>query len=153
MRENEQIEELLKTQIILLSEIVELLTNGTKIRVNPPGRKGFSSLSQEARDSVDEEIDLELWHSVYGEECLPAKYMNKTAIESGEEIEDSYSKEEAEYLFNRLQDYLKEEVNGGSHIFEYVGKVWCKREKNSRNCFACVPKKLIGTLRVVNDGN
>lgn len=131
------IESLLETQNTLLSEILAVLSEGIHVkRENNNAKYAASSpLTQEDFDSLDEEIDLDWWFTKYGEEPLPAKYMNM----SGSPL----SKPEKDYMFRRLLDIasVTPEVNGGTHTFQSVGKKYCKTEKNTFSCFACVQVK------------
>lgn len=92
-------------------------------------------LSQDDYDALDEEIDLDWWFAKYGEDVLPAGYMNQSGIE--------YSKKELDYLHKRLKEIssVSPEINEGTHLFKSVGKKYCKAEKNTLNCFQCVPIK------------
>lgn len=127
--------------ITLLTEIRDLLEERPVSKGAVGGGRGRSSnLTQDQKDSIEEEIDLNWWFMNYGEEPLPAKYMSIT-MGIPAPGENHYSKDEGEYLYNRLQDYLLEPNEADTHIFQYLGKVWCPREKNARNCFGFVPKK------------
>lgn len=134
----ERIEQLLEEQNVLLLRILEQLelgSYGTK-------RTGTTRdpLTDEEKQSLEYEVDLEWWFMSYGEEALPAKYMCSTA---GTPMPNTnpYTKDESTYLFHRLMDFVEEENEAGTHVFKYINKVWCKRESNSRNCFAFVIKE------------
>lgn len=121
----------------LLRNLIESLDQGVHIKRENNNDKYTAStpLTQENYDELDQEIDLDWWFEVYGEDYRPAKDMNK----SGE----PYSKQEKDYLFRRLSEIasLKPEINGGTHTFQSVGKRYSKVEKNTFNCFACVPTR------------
>lgn len=95
-------------------------------------------MSQDEKDSLDEEIDLDWWFFTYAEAPHPAKYMDRQNL--GE-----YTKRELDYLHKRLAEIAEctPEVNEGTHVFMNVGKKYCKAEKNTLNCFACVRKEEI----------
>jgi hypothetical protein len=139
----ERLEQLLEEQNVLLLRILEHLELGSapkrSVGIDNPG-KSRDSLTEEEKQSVEYEIDLEWWFMSYGEDPLPAKYMCSSM---GTPVPNSnpYSKDEGTYLFNRLTDFVEEENEAGTHVFKYLGKVWCKRESNARNCFAFVPVK------------
>lgn len=134
-----RVEELL---VQLIGEVRRLID--TTERVVPASRRKAeqrsaadrSPLSQDDFDSLDSEIDFEWWFETYGEDPLPTKFMNQKGL--------PYSREELVYLFrrmNELSQYSSLIVNDGTHQFKFVGKVYCKAEKNTVNCFACVPVK------------
>jgi len=130
-------EDLLKELISLVrqqNDLLEELVDTTKNRARK-GQAQNSQLTQDDYDALDEEIDLDWWFQTYGEESLPARFMNRQGL--------PYSGDESRYMFKRLCEiaYVGESVNNGTHLFKYLGKVYCKREKNTLNCFACVPVK------------
>lgn len=131
----EKIEHLLQEQNDLLRAILEELQEGLHIKRESNGKKYAyrTPLTQDDYNSLDEEIDLEWWFQTFKETPLPAKYMNQSGIE--------YSKQEKDYMYRRLLDIssVTPAVNNGTHVFRYLGKIWCKEEKNALNCFACVP--------------
>lgn len=133
----EKIVDLLQEQNNLLVAILEELQEGLHLKREGNDKKyAFRTpLGQDDFDGLDDEIDLDWWFTSFGEEERPAKYMNQTG--------EQYSKQEKDYLFRRLTEIasVKPEVNGGTHVFTYVGKKYSKAEKNAVNCFACVPAK------------
>lgn len=128
---------LLETTNALLSELIEKIDSGIHIKRSGNNDKYASSspLSQDDFDALDEEIDLEWWFISFGEENRPARYMNQ----SGSPL----SKQESDYMFRRLLDIssVEPKVNGGTHVFKYIGKKYSPIDKNTFNCFACVPTK------------
>lgn len=135
--------ELQKTNALLvqLIETIEQGNLGKRTGTVGAGGKGKSSnLSDDEKQSLEYEIDLEWWFVNYGEEPLPAKYMC-SSMGAPTPNTNPYSKDENEYLFNRLMDFVEEENEAGTHVFRYMNKIWCKRESNARNCFAFVPVK------------
>lgn len=132
-----EINQLLKQQNELLIQILGELQSGLHLKREGNDKKYAtrSPLSQDDMDALDEEIDLDFWFEAYGEESLPASYMNQ----SGEK----FSKQEMDYLYRRLLDITSVNPTNeqGTHVFRSVGKIWCKREKNARNCFAFIPVK------------
>lgn len=139
---SERIEKLLEQQNLLLLQILEAIEKGT-LRTGKAvggGKGSKNNLTQQQKDDLEYEIDLNYWFINYGEESLPAKYMcSSVGIPSPNT--NPYSKDEGEYIFNRLMDYEDEQNEQGTHKFKYLGKVWSKRESNSRNCFAFIPIK------------
>lgn len=132
-------EYLLEQVLNELKEIRNLLEQGTSYR--KPGSRGYAShLTKEEKEDLENEIDLEWWFGNYGAEHLPAKYMNAGSAGLGLPADQIYNKNESDYIFNRLMDFVDEDNSDGTHTFKYLGKVWCKREGNARNCFAFVPK-------------
>lgn len=118
----------------LLEDILEQLREGSPGRGAPSGG-GRKKVDLKILEEIEDDIDIEWWFQTYGEEPLPAKYM--TAVGSG----ISFTKPELDCLFARLQEFKDEPLENKTHIWKYLGKVWCPREKNARNCFACVPIK------------
>lgn len=121
----------------LLRNLIETLEQGVHMKRGNNNDKyaATTPLTQDDYDGLDQEIDLDWWFSSFGEEFHPAKDMNRTGA--------PYSKQEKDYLFRRLLEIssLKPEVNGGTHTFQSVGKKYSKEEKNTFNCFACIPVK------------
>lgn len=143
MIEEQLLEEMQKTNTLLMSilEIMEQGTLGTGNKKVPGGGRGYwTNLGQDEKDALEDEVNLEWWFMNYGEEALPAKYMHAFSA-TGQNVDTLYTKDEGDYIFQRLKDFLGEENEQGTHIFKYLGKTWCKREKNARNCFAFVPNK------------
>lgn len=127
----------------LLETLVEAVTEMKVVRVstNPGWGNGLKEhLTDEQKSDLDDEINLDWWFLNYGEENLPAKYMHAFSA-TGQDVNDLYSKAEGDYIFSRMKEYLEETNEQGTHAFKYLGKVWCKREGNARNCFAFVPVK------------
>lgn len=114
-------------------EILDVLRGGLSIKREYSKNTYSSPLTQEDLDTIDEEIDLEWWYQAYGEDYHPAKHMSRSGL--------PYSKKELDYLHKRLVEIASctPEVNGGTHTFRAVGKKYCKSERNTFNCFACVP--------------
>lgn len=135
MNNEEYIIILLEAQNSLLSEILGVLSTGINVKRKGNDEKyaASSPLTQDDYDSLDEEIDLDWWYSSFGEEPHPAKYMNRSG--------NPFSKQEMDYMFRRLMDIasVKPEVNNGTHVFSYVGKIYSKADKNTFNCFQCLP--------------
>lgn len=133
----EKIEQLLQEQNDILRVILEELQSGLHLKRGGNDKKYATRtpLSQDDMDGLDEEIDLDFWFEAYKEESLPASYMNKSGVK--------FSKQEMDYLYRRLLDISSVNPTNeqGTHVFSSVGKIWCKREKNARNCFAFVPVK------------
>lgn len=134
---NDYIVSLLEAQNSLLTEILEVLSTGIHVKREGNDRKyaAATPLSQQDYDSLDEEIDLDWWYSSFGEEPHPAKYMNRSG--------SPFSKQEMDYMFRRLMDIasVRPPVNDGTHTFIYAGKIYSKIDKNTFNCFQCVPAK------------
>lgn len=130
----EEIKELIQQQNDLLLAILEELQSGLHVKREGNDKKYAprSPLCEDDMNELNEEIDFDAWFSAYGEEALPAHYMNFT---SGIE----YSKQEKDYLYRRLVEIAgmptKPTNDQGTHEFTSVGKVWCGREKQARNCF------------------
>lgn len=139
------IELLLQQQNELLLAILGELQSGLHLKRGGNDKKYASRtpMCQDDMDALDEEIDLDWWFEAYGEESLPASYMNQ----SGEK----FSKQEMDYLYRRLLDITSVNPTNeqGTHVFTSVGKIWCKREKNARNCFAFKPLPETFGLKVV----
>ncbi len=139
------LEELQKTNALLM-QILEVIEQGNQKAGAIPtiptsGRKGYQAhLGEDEKLALEDEIDLDWWFLSYGEEMLPAKYMHAFSA-TGQDVDSLYTKDEADYIFHRMKDFLGETNKQGTHVFKYFGKVWCKREKNSRNCFGFVAKK------------
>ncbi len=141
MRENEAIEQLLHSILETQRETLEvqaeilkhLRDDGIVVRKEYTWNKYSEPMTQEEKDDLDQDIDLDWWFASFGEESRPAKYMDRQGL--------GYSKREADYMHKRLAEIasVKPEVNGGTHTFQNVGKKYCKAEKNTLNCFACVP--------------
>lgn len=145
---SERIEQLLEQQNALLMQLIETIEQHGSIgkqQRGPGWGKGFKEhLTQEERDALNDEVDIDWWFSNYGEEALPAKYMHAFSATGGD-VDSLYEKEEGDYIFSRMKDYVDETNEQGTHVFTYLGKKWCKREGNARNCFAFMPvKKKIG---------
>lgn len=130
---------LIQEQNELIRGLVTLLNEGTG-KAAPAPRTAKIRLSEEEMLSLDEEINLDWWFHTYGEEPLPAKYMC-VSLGTPAPGENHYRKEEGDYIFSRLKDFLEEENSEGTHVFKYLDKVWCPREKQARNCFGFVPVK------------
>lgn len=116
------------------SEILTVLRDeGIKIKKEYSKNTYSAPLTQEDFDDLDEEIDLEWWFEIYGEESQPAKRMNKSG--------HPFSKKEKDYLHRRLVEIASciPEVNNGTHTFKFLGKKYCPTDHNTLNCFACVP--------------
>lgn len=131
-----RLESILLMQCELLEKLVEAVeqTIPASRRKTETTATGKAALTQDDYDALDKEIDFEWWFQQYGEKPLPARYMNQQGL--------PYSREESVYLFRRMCEivrYPPPTVNNGSHVFKYVGKVYCKAEKNTVNCFMCVP--------------
>jgi hypothetical protein len=128
---------LLEATVELQGEILKVLREeGIAVRREYMKNRYVEPMSQEEKDDLDEDIDLEWWYASYNEGYYPAKYMDRQKI--------GYSKREVDYMHKRLSEIasMHPEVNGGTHIFHFVGKKYCKAEKNTFNCFACTPKEL-----------
>lgn len=138
----ERIEQLLEEQNVLLIRILEQLEQGSITKRSGTGKRDI--LSEEDKQSLEYEVDLEWWFMSYGEESLPAKYMC-SSMGAPAPNTNPYRPDESTYIFNRLMDFVEEENEAGTHVFKYLGKVWCKRESNARNCFAFVPIKILPT--------
>lgn len=118
------------------SEILKILRDdGIAIRREYTKNRYSEPMTDEERDILDEDIDLDWWFLTYGTGFRPAKYMDRQGL--------GYSKRELDYMHRRLAEIasIKPEVNGGTHTFQNVGKKYCNAEKNTLNCFACVPIK------------
>ncbi len=136
--------ELRQTNALLL-QILEAIEQGSVNQKagnsSPGGRKGYQAhLGEDEKIALDDEVDIDWWFMNYGEEALPAKYMHAFSATGGD-VDSLYTKDEGDYIFHRMKDFLDEENQQGTHVFKYLGKVWCKREGNARNCFAFVPIK------------
>lgn len=135
MRENEKLERLLEENNNLLRLLLDTISEGIHVKRQGNDAKYATStpLNQDDFDSLDEEIDLDWWYEQYREKMLPAKSMNRSG--------NPFEKREMDHMFRRLLEIssVKPEVNEGSHIFTYVGKKYSKTEKNTFNCFQCVP--------------
>lgn len=134
--ENKRIEELLESILEVQIEIMRSLQDGILVRREYSKNTYAEPMSQEEKDDLDQEIDLDWWYENYKEEFRPAKYMDRQKV--------GYSKRELDYLHKRLVEIAacKPEING-THVFTSVGKKYCKAEKNTLNCFACVPKEQV----------
>lgn len=119
----------------LLQAILEQLQEDRPTKKSNGGRRSTKNVDPQLLADMEGEVNIEQWFETYGEEVLPAKYMNM----SGSGI--PFTKEEMDCLFALLQEYEHESLKDGTHTWQYLGKVWCPREKNARNCFACVPIK------------
>lgn len=131
----ERIEQLLESILEVQAEILTTLREeGISIRREYSKNRSVPAMSQEEMDMLDEEIDLEWWFTSFGEEPHPAKHMDRQKLGYD-------SKRELDYIHKRLAEIAatKPEVNNGTHVFVNVGKKYCKTEKNTFNCFACVP--------------
>lgn len=117
-------------------------------------KKMAETAKQLESDAIDTLINLEWWFETYGEEEKPAKFMNPDYLRllmwdpDCEECDPpSYyhiekmaalTKSEAMLLNERLKEMDGEPVNGGTHIWKFVGRQAYKRE-GQQNHFACVP--------------
>lgn len=140
---SEKIEQLLEQQNALLTQLIELIEQGNlgKVYRGPGWGKGFKEhLTQEEKDFLNDEVDIDWWFLNYGEEALPSKYMHAFSATGGD-INSLYTKDEGDYIFARMKDYVGETNESGTHVFTYLDKKWCKREGNARNCFSFVPVK------------
>ncbi len=134
MIEDTKILLVLESLLEVQTEILQLLReDGIAVRREYSKNRYAPPMSDEERDIIDEDIDLDWWFSTYGEDFRPAKYMDRQGL--------GYSKRELDYMHKRLAEIasMKPEINGGTHTFQNVGKKYCKAEKNTLNCFACVP--------------
>lgn len=133
--ENKRIEQLLEGILEVQIEIMKSLQEGILVRREYSKNTYAEPMTQEEKDDLDQEIDLDWWYENYGDAQLPAKYMDRQKV--------GFSKREIDYLHKRLVEIAsyRPEVNGGTHIFMSVGKKYCKAEKNTLNCFACFPKE------------
>ena len=101
--------------------------------------------------AVDQMIDLERWFKEFGEDEMPAKFMNPALVryldwnteEWGEP--DAYIIEESRLLPNearimseKLKSLEGELVNEGTHVWKFIGMKHYKRD-GPQNHFACVP--------------
>lgn len=132
---------LLEEQNDLLREILDRLNGGLTIKREYSKNIYAEPMTQEEKDEIDEEIDLDWWFTTYGEDVLPAKYMNRQKEALDEIGQDYYSKRELDYLHKRLAEIAKylPPNEAKTHVFTAVGKKYCKAEKNSLNCFAFIP--------------
>lgn len=131
---SDTIEQLLESILEVQVDILNILRDqGITIKRTYSKNRYADPITQEERDDLDEEIDLDWWYTTYGDAQLPAKYMDRQKV--------GFSKRELDYMHKRLSEIasIKPEVNGGTHTFQNVGKKYCKAEKNTLNCFACVP--------------
>lgn len=128
----ELLEEILATQNAILTLLRE---DGISVKREYTKNAYSQPMSQDEKDALDEDIDLEWWFFMYGDLPRPAKYMDRQNL--------GYNKREVDYMHKRLAEIAstKPEVNGGTHTFQNVGKKYCAPEKNTLNCFACVPKE------------
>lgn len=133
--ENKRIEELLEGILEVQIEIMKSLQEGILVRREYSKNTYAEPMTQEEKDDLDQEIDLDWWFTTYGEDFHPTKDMDRQKV--------GFSKRELDYLHKRLVEIAsyRPEVNGGTHIFTSVGKKYCKAEKNTLNCFACFPKE------------
>lgn len=133
----EEINEGIKETNDLLRALLEAIEQGIPAKRAP--RKGVSSsLSQSDKEDLEESMrTLDEWWESFGEEPRPAKYVNSMGI--GPEV--AYLKPEMDWIFNRLLEIVSVEPKNaaGTHVFKYLGKTYCKPEKNTVNCFAFVP--------------
>ena len=140
------LEEIKKTNTLLIA-LLEAIEQGNQKKVASPsvgGGRGYrDNLGQDEKDALEDEIDLDWWFTNYGEEALPAKYMHAFSATGGD-INSLYTKDEGDYIFSRMKDYVGEKNLEGTHIFTYHNKVWCKREKNARNCYGFIKATGIG---------
>lgn len=130
---SDTIEQLLESILEVQVDILNILRDqGITIKREYSKNTYSDPMTQEERDDLDEEIDLEWWYTTYGDAQLPAKYMDRQKV--------GFSKRELDYMHKRLSEIAKlsPEVNGGTHIFKDVGKKYCKADRNTFNCFACV---------------
>lgn len=137
---SEKIEQLLESILEVQAEILNTLQhNGIAIRREYSKNVHSEPFSQEDKDDLDTEIDLDWWYNKYGEGCLPARYM--ACSNATGSLEGYYKKRDLDYLHKRLSEIasVMPTVNGGTHVFQAVGKKYCKAERNTLNCFACVP--------------
>lgn len=152
---SDRIEQLLEETNGLLRNLIEVMEQGvTPIRAGTSvgGGRGYSSnLGNDEKLALDDEVDIDWWFLSYGDEALPAKYMHAFSATGGD-VNSLYTKDEGDYIFSRMKDYLGETNQQGTHVFTYLGKVWCKREKNARNCFGFV-KKIGVTDNTKEQGN
>lgn len=131
---SDTIEQLLESILEVQVDILNTLRDqGITIKREYSKNTYSEPMSQEERDDLDEEIDLEWWYTTYGDAQLPAKYMDRQKV--------GFSKRELDYMHKRLSEIasLNPTVNGGTHVFKSIGKKYCKADKNTLRCFACVP--------------
>jgi len=131
-------DELLEAILDELREIKALLgdafprtsVQARKVRV---GTTVQEPLSADDMNSIEDDINIDWWFHTYGEDPHPAKYMDRQGL--------GYNEAELSYLSASLKDRAQngEKVSQGTHVFQYVGKKYCKAEKNTVSCFACLP--------------
>jgi hypothetical protein len=119
--------------IDLLEELVSLQQRGnSKAKVKPVDTIELATpLTQEDYEALDSEIDPEWWFHKYGEEEHPAKMMNKAGFE--------FSKDELAYVTKSMKQLDGYEVNGGTHVFKFIGRQYYKPIRGTTNLYACVP--------------
>lgn len=100
--------------------------------------------------AVEEMINLEWWLQQYGEDEMPAKFMNSEyfAVVNWNEIKNgpidriivecsTLSKFESMYLNKKLKE-LDGDVVNGTHIWTFIGRKRFRRD-GIQNHFSCVP--------------
>ena len=115
---------------VLLKQLITRIDNLEADR-NQKKKIITDKLTQDDFDAIDNEINFEWWFEKYGESPHPARFMNQQNL--------PYSREETIYLFSRMKEMSPQKVNGGTHVFQFAGKVYCKATKSTVNCFACIP--------------
>lgn len=132
---SDTIEQLLESILEVQVDILNILRDqGITIKREYSKNTYSDPMTQEEKDDLDEEIDLDWWYTTYGDAQLPARYMDRQKV--------GFSKRELDYMHKRLSEIAatKPEVNGGTHIFKDLGRTYCKADKNTLRCFACVPQ-------------
>lgn len=124
---------LLEAQNELLREVLDQLQGGLTVKREYTKNRHAPAMSEDEKDSLNEEIDLDWWFTHYGEDVLPAKYMDRQKL--------GFAKREVDYMHKRLAEIAEYKPlnEAGTHIFTSVGKKYCKTEKNTLNCFAFIP--------------
>lgn len=99
---------------------------------------------------IDEMINLDWWYEKYGENEMPAKFMNSEHLAVVNWNESEYgpidkvivecaklSRFEVMYLNEKLKE-LEGTIVDGSHVWTFTGNKHYKRD-GSQNHFACLP--------------
>lgn len=129
---SEYTDELLVEIRDLLTNLVEIFENNQAGPVLPKRSRALPQLSEEAKQAVIETVNegIDAWFEAYGDEPLPAKFINFSGF--------PFNKPEKDFVFRKLQEFVGYKNEAGTHEFKYLGKVYCSRLKNMANCFAFV---------------
>lgn len=122
------------------------------IELTPGQIKKAEALQRDLDNQAAEDfIDLDWWFDQYGEAERPAKFMNREywlMLNWDEDTQGpmypwlkdiaSLTKSEALLLNAKLKELDGSPVNGGAHIWTFVGRKHFLRE-GKQNQFACLP--------------